>query len=266
MASPIVEAHGLAKRFGKVEALAGLDLVAHSGQVVAVLGPNGAGKTTFVRTIATLVRPDAGSLRVDGIDVARHPEQVRRIIGLAGQYAAVEEAMTGRENLDMVARLFGHDRTTARCQRGRRARATGPDRRRRPAGAHVLGWHAAPARPRRQPRRGAPPAAARRAHHGPRPPQPHGPLGCHPRAGRPRHRRAVDDPVPRRGRPARKPGGHHRPRPGDRRGHAERAEVARRARRHRGPRPPGRRPGQAWQAPWHPSVPGRHGSTLPRAA
>ena len=97
MASPIVEAHGLAKRFGKVEALAGLDLVAHSGQVVAVLGPNGAGKTTFVHTIATLVRPDAGSLRVDGIDVARQPDQVRRIIGLAGQYAAVEEAMTGRE-------------------------------------------------------------------------------------------------------------------------------------------------------------------------
>ncbi|HEY6697148.1 MAG TPA: ATP-binding cassette domain-containing protein, partial [Acidimicrobiales bacterium] len=118
MASPIVEAHGLTKRFGKVEALAGLDLVARSGQVVAVLGPNGAGKTTFVRTIATLVRPDAGSLRVDGIDVARRPEQVRRIIGLAGQYAAVEEAMTGRENLDMVARLFGHDRTTARANTG----------------------------------------------------------------------------------------------------------------------------------------------------
>ncbi|MGH9216468.1 MAG: ATP-binding cassette domain-containing protein [Acidimicrobiales bacterium] len=114
MASPIVEAHGLTKRFGKVEALAGLDLVAHSGQVVAVLGPNGAGKTTFVRTIATLVRPDGGSLRVAGIDVARRPERVRRIIGLAGQYAAVEEAMTGRENLDMVARLFGHDRRTAR--------------------------------------------------------------------------------------------------------------------------------------------------------
>jgi ABC-2 type transport system ATP-binding protein len=115
MASPIVEAHGLTKRFGKVDALAGLDLVAHSGQVVAVLGPNGAGKTTFVRTVATLVRPDGGSLRVDGIDAARHPERVRRIIGLAGQYAAVEEAMTGRENLDMVARLFGHNRRSARA-------------------------------------------------------------------------------------------------------------------------------------------------------
>ncbi|MGH2475106.1 MAG: ABC transporter ATP-binding protein, partial [Candidatus Limnocylindrales bacterium] len=115
MAPPIVEAHGLTKRFGKVEALASLDLVAHSGQVVALLGPNGAGKTTFVRTIATLVRPDAGSLHVDGVDVVRHPERVRRVIGLAGQYAAVEEAMTGRENLDMVARLFGHDRATARA-------------------------------------------------------------------------------------------------------------------------------------------------------
>jgi len=115
MAAPIVEAHGLTKRFGKVEALAGLDLVAHSGQVVAVLGPNGAGKTTFVRTIATLVRPDGGSLRVDGIDVARHPERVRRIIGLAGQYAAVEEAMSGRENLGMVARLFGHGRRASRA-------------------------------------------------------------------------------------------------------------------------------------------------------
>jgi ABC-2 type transport system ATP-binding protein len=115
MAPPILEAHGLTKRFGKVEALAGLDLVARSGQVVALLGPNGAGKTTFVRTIATLVRPDAGSLHVHGVDVVRHPERVRRIIGLAGQYAAVEEAMTGRENLEIVARLFGHDRATARA-------------------------------------------------------------------------------------------------------------------------------------------------------
>ena len=111
--APIVEAHGLTKRFGKTEALAGLDLVADGGQVVAVLGPNGAGKTTFVRTIATLLKADSGTLHVGGVDVARHPEQVRRMIGLAGQYAAVEEAMTGRENLKMVARLFGHSRRSA---------------------------------------------------------------------------------------------------------------------------------------------------------
>jgi ABC-2 type transport system ATP-binding protein len=112
-AAPIIEARGLAKRFGSVDALAGLDLVAESGRVVAVLGPNGAGKTTFVRSLATLVRPDHGTLRVAGIDALRHPDQVRRVIGLAGQFAAVEEAMTGRENLRMVARLFGHGRRQA---------------------------------------------------------------------------------------------------------------------------------------------------------
>jgi ABC-2 type transport system ATP-binding protein len=111
--TPIIEARGLTKRFGSVEALAGLDLVAESGQVVAVLGPNGAGKTTFVRSLATLVRPDEGTLRVAGIDAARHPDKVRRVIGLAGQFAAVEEALTGRENLQMVARLFGHGRRQA---------------------------------------------------------------------------------------------------------------------------------------------------------
>jgi len=114
MSTPIVEARGLTKSFGKVHALAGLDLVAESGQVVAVLGPNGAGKTTFVRSVATLVRPDGGELRVAGIDAAAQPEQVRRVIGLAGQYAAVEPAMTGRENVTMVARLYGQTRRQAR--------------------------------------------------------------------------------------------------------------------------------------------------------
>ncbi len=113
--APAVEACGLTKRFGKVRALDGLDVVAPAGQVTAVLGPNGAGKTTFVRAVATLVRPDRGTLRVAGLDVARRPRLVRRVIGLAGQYAAVEEAMTGRENLMMVARLFGDDRRTARA-------------------------------------------------------------------------------------------------------------------------------------------------------
>jgi ABC-2 type transport system ATP-binding protein len=104
----IIEAEGLVKRFGKVEALAGLSLTARSGQVTAVLGPNGAGKTTFVHAVATLIRPDAGRLSVAGIDVARRPDKVRQVIGLAGQHAAVEPTMTGRENLLMVARLFGH--------------------------------------------------------------------------------------------------------------------------------------------------------------
>jgi ABC-2 type transport system ATP-binding protein len=109
-----IEAQGLKKRSGKTQALDGLDLVAESGQVVAVLGPNGAGKTTFVRTVATLLRPDEGKLRVVGHNVRTNPSAVRRVIGLAGQFAAVEPAMTGRENLEMVARLFGLDRRAAK--------------------------------------------------------------------------------------------------------------------------------------------------------
>jgi ABC-2 type transport system ATP-binding protein len=110
-----IEARGLEKRYGRTRALDGLDLLAERGQVVAVLGPNGAGKTTFVRAVATLVRPDGGTLRVAGHDVLAEPEAVRRTIGLAGQFAAVEPAMTGRENLEMVARLFGRDRREARA-------------------------------------------------------------------------------------------------------------------------------------------------------
>ena len=110
-----IEALGLAKRFGKTQALDGLELAAEAGQVTALLGPNGAGKTTFVRAVATLLRLDSGTLRVFGHDVRREPEQVRRLIGLAGQYAAVEPAMSGRENLEMVARLYGQHRSTAQA-------------------------------------------------------------------------------------------------------------------------------------------------------
>jgi ABC-2 type transport system ATP-binding protein len=113
--TPTIEATGLRKRFGKTVALDGLDLVAEPGQVLAVLGPNGAGKTTFVRMVATLLRPDAGELRVAGHDVRRQPAAVRRVIGLAGQSAAVEPAMTGRENLELVARLFGQDARSAKA-------------------------------------------------------------------------------------------------------------------------------------------------------
>jgi ABC-2 type transport system ATP-binding protein len=113
-AEPLLEARGLTVRYGKVTALDGLDLVARPGEVLAVLGPNGAGKSTFVRTVATLLRPSAGELRVRGVDVGRNPTAVRRLIGLAGQFAAVEPSMTGRENLEMTARLFGHGRRAAR--------------------------------------------------------------------------------------------------------------------------------------------------------
>jgi ABC-2 type transport system ATP-binding protein len=117
--TPTIEAHGLEKHYGKVRALDGLDLVAERGEVIAVLGPNGAGKTTFVRAVATLLALDGGTLRVAGHDVRREPDAVRRAIGLAGQFAAIEPAMTGRENLEMVARLFGQDRRAARTSAGR---------------------------------------------------------------------------------------------------------------------------------------------------
>jgi ABC-2 type transport system ATP-binding protein len=111
----MIEATGVVKRFGKTLALDGLELSAEQGAILAVLGPNGAGKTTFVRCIATLTKPDAGTLRVFGHDVVREPHAVQSSIGLAGQFAAVEPTMTGRENLEMVARLFGQDRATARA-------------------------------------------------------------------------------------------------------------------------------------------------------
>jgi ABC-2 type transport system ATP-binding protein len=111
-----IEAHGVRKRFGKVEALAGLDLTVEPGGVVALLGPNGAGKTTFVRTLATLIRPDSGTVRVGGHDVVRDANQVRSLIGFAGQNAAVEPTMTGRENIEMVARLYGISGRTARAR------------------------------------------------------------------------------------------------------------------------------------------------------
>jgi ABC-2 type transport system ATP-binding protein len=114
MTDLMIEARDLTKRFGTVQALAGLTLCAPTGGVLAVLGPNGAGKSTFVRMLATLTTPDAGSLTVAGVDALRHPDRVRSMIGLAGQSAAVEEAMTGRENLEMVARLYGFSKRDAR--------------------------------------------------------------------------------------------------------------------------------------------------------
>ncbi|HEY2180830.1 MAG TPA: ATP-binding cassette domain-containing protein [Solirubrobacteraceae bacterium] len=113
-----IETHALARSFGDVRALDGVDLVVGRGQVFGLLGPNGAGKTTLVRILATLLEPDGGTARVLGLDVQRDAAAVREKIGLAGQYAAVDENLTGLENLTMVGRLYGAGRQSAKA-RGR---------------------------------------------------------------------------------------------------------------------------------------------------
>jgi oleandomycin transport system ATP-binding protein len=109
-----IQAEGLVKRFGGTTALAGADLVARTGTVLAVLGPNGAGKTTAVRILATLLRPDEGHATVAGYDVVGQAHQVRQMIALTGQYAAVDENLTGVENLLLIGRLLGQSKRAAR--------------------------------------------------------------------------------------------------------------------------------------------------------
>jgi ABC-2 type transport system ATP-binding protein len=106
MLEPAIEVHDLRKSYGDVQALCGVDLAAPPGTVLGLLGPNGAGKTTAVRILTTLLPPDAGSARVAGLDVVSDAAKLRAQIGLAGQYAAVDENLTGRENLEMVGRLY----------------------------------------------------------------------------------------------------------------------------------------------------------------
>ena len=111
---PIVRAERIEKRFGTIRALAGVSLEIEAGIIYALLGPNGAGKTTLIRVLATLLRPDAGTAAVAGIDVVHDPVAVRNRIGLAGQFAAVDEYLTGREAVEMVGRLYNLSRRTAR--------------------------------------------------------------------------------------------------------------------------------------------------------
>ena len=109
-----ITARGLSKRFGATQALDGVDLAVPAGTVLGLLGPNGAGKTTVVRILATLVAPDNGIATVGGFDVQRQAHQVRQSIGLTGQYASVDEKLTGRENLKLIARLLDFSRGDAR--------------------------------------------------------------------------------------------------------------------------------------------------------
>ena len=115
-AEPAILVKGLVKAFGAVRALDGVDLRVERGTVLGLLGPNGAGKTTTVRVLTTLLRPDAGTVRVAGLDAVRDATALREQIGLAGQYAAVDENLTGAENLVMVGRLYGRHRPAARAR------------------------------------------------------------------------------------------------------------------------------------------------------
>ena len=226
----LIEADGLSKKFGKVQALTDLTLTLPAGQPVAILGPNGAGKTTFIRMVATLIAPDRGTLSVNGHDVVRDPMAVRRMIGLAGQSAAVEEMMTGRENLVMVARLYGQGRAEAVASSkrileqmdlveaaDRQVRTySGGMRRRLDLGASLVGS------PRLllldEPTTGLDPGSRNEVWD-----------AVHAMSQQ-RDRHRADDAVPRRGRPPRHLHRHHRRRPRHCAGDAGRAQVPRRRR------------------------------------
>ena len=168
-----IEAQNLEKTFGgTVRALDGVSFAVEKGTVFGLLGPNGAGKTTAVRILTTIVSPDAGTGRVLGHDVVTEAGRVRSLIGLAGQYAAVDENLTGRENIFMVGRLnhLPRDvcarRATELLERFGLSRCRGPDPQ------DLFGRHAPAPRPGRRPGGSAHRALPRRTHHRTRPPEP----------------------------------------------------------------------------------------------
>ena len=113
---PAIEVRGVTKQYGNVQALDGIDLQVQRGTVFGLLGPNGAGKTTAVRVLTTTVRPDSGTATVLGVDVSKYPQRVRSLIGLAGQYAAVDERLTGRENLVLIGQLTHQRRSKLKAR------------------------------------------------------------------------------------------------------------------------------------------------------
>src|SRR4051794_25945886 len=125
MSGPAIQSSGLVKSFGDNRAVDGVDLTVPAGTVYGLLGPNGAGKTTVVRMLATLLRPDEGTARVFGKDVVTEADAVRSRVSLTGQYASVDEDLTGAENLTLLARLLGHSRAGARARAGHLLEAFG---------------------------------------------------------------------------------------------------------------------------------------------
>ena len=150
---PAIETERLTKSFGSTQALSGLDLTVPQGGILGLLGPNGAGKTTAVRVLATLLRPDSGHARVLGADVVRQAAEVRSRIGLTGQYAALDDYLTGRANLVMIGQLSRLSRAAGPAPGRRAARPVRPHRGGRARGQDVFRRHAPPPGPGRQPDR-----------------------------------------------------------------------------------------------------------------
>ena len=250
MTDNAIVVEGIKKRYDEVIALDGVDLEVEAGTVFGLLGPNGAGKTTMVRVLATVLDPDEGRAQVLGYDVMKQADAVRRRIGLAGQYAAVDANLTGRENLQMVGVLSQMQNKEIAP---RAAELLGAfdltDAADRPV-AHVFGRHAAS--PGHRGLAGPPSADPvpgrtddRLGHH-----QPQRAVGHDPRPGRPRHDGAAHHAVPGGGRPARVAHRGGRRRQGDRQRHAGRAEG--RPREHGGRDGDERRSGRR-TAPWRSS-------------
>ena len=226
-----VDVEGIGKSFGSVDALRDISFEVGRGEVVALLGPNGAGKTTTVEILSTLTKPDRGRARVAGHDVVTDPAMVRRSIMLTGQHVALDEMLTGYENLVMFGRLQGLKKSAARARARELLERVRPGARRRPPGRHLLGRHA-PTR-RHRLRAGGPPRGGvpRRADHRAGSAQPPSHLGTgHHVQGR-RHRDPADHPVPGRGRRAQRPDHRDRPRHHRRAGNRRRTQGAHR--RHR---------------------------------
>jgi ABC-type sugar transport system ATPase subunit len=160
-----IEVNGVSKRFGSNQALDDVSLSVEPGTVLALLGPNGAGKTTLIRILTTLVVPDSGVARVAGRDVQKDAKAIRSLIGLAGQYASVDELLTGRENLELVGLLYHLERSEYRRRAQDALERMTLTERGRQAGQDLFGRHATPARSRREPHRTAPHPSARRADH-----------------------------------------------------------------------------------------------------